>query len=125
MSRPTQSTKIQTIVVGVLVAIVVIGGGFWKFSDGSNQIKTVTNSQHQLTQISYQGQSGKNALDLLKQHAKVQTKHYSFGDLVTSINGVAGNGPKYWTFYVNGKMASVGASSYTTKSSDSIMWRLQ
>jgi len=125
MSRPTQSTKIQTIVVGMLIAIVVIGGGFWKYNDTSGHTQTVTNSQHQLTQISYQGQTGKNALDLLKQHAKVQTKHYSFGDLVTSINGVAGNGPKYWTFYVDGKMASVGASSYTAKNSDNIMWRLQ
>jgi hypothetical protein len=44
---------------------------------------------------------------------------------VTSIDGTFGNGPKYWTFYVNGKQADVGASSYVTKSSDNIMWKLQ
>ncbi|MGH7234405.1 MAG: DUF4430 domain-containing protein, partial [Candidatus Saccharimonadales bacterium] len=32
---------------------------------------------------------------------------------------------KYWTFYVNGKEASVGASSYVTKNSDRLTWKLQ
>jgi len=55
----------------------------------------------------------------------VQTKHYSFGDMVVSVNGTPGTGPKYWTFYINGKMAEVGAGSYTTKASDVISWKLQ
>jgi hypothetical protein len=62
---------------------------------------------------------------LLEKHATIQAKHYSFGYFVTSIDGVVGNGPKYWTFYVNGKEASVGASSYVTKNSDRINWKLQ
>jgi hypothetical protein len=88
-------------------------------------VQAVTNAQHQLTQLSYHGQQGQNALALLKKHAQVTTRHYSFGDLVTSINGVRGSGPKYWTFYINGKMAQTGAGSYATKNSDTLGWKLQ
>jgi hypothetical protein len=77
------------------------------------------------THLSYRGQQGIDALSLLKQHASVQTKHYSFGDMVVAINGVAGNGPKYWTFYINGKEANVGAGSYVTKGGDLLDWKLQ
>jgi hypothetical protein len=91
----------------------------------SHKVGMSVNAQHQTTYINYNGQAGQNALGLLKKHADVQTKHYSFGDLVTSINGTAGNGPKFWTFYVNGKQSMVGASSYTTKDSDKLEWRLQ
>jgi len=117
--------KVKGIVIGLIIALLVIGGGIWVANSPSHKVNAVVNSQGQTTQLSYRGQNGKNALALLKQHASVQTKHYSFGDLVTSINGTAGNGPKYWTFYVNGKQASVGAGAYTTKDSDKIMWKLQ
>jgi hypothetical protein len=106
---------------------VAIGLGGWAHvvNSPSHKVSVVTNAQHQVTQLSYQGQTGQNALALLKKHAAVQTKHYSFGDQVTAINGTKGNGPKYWTFYINGKMAQVGAGSYTTKAADTLMWKLQ
>ena len=119
--------KAKTI---TLIAIVVAGvgtSGVWAYVANlpSHKVDTVTNVTHQTTQISYQGQNGMNALALLKKHAAVTTKHYSFGDMVTSINGTSGNGPKYWTFYLNGKEAGVGAEAYVTKNSDHITWRLQ
>lgn len=126
MSRPTQANKIKIIIVAAIVAVLAIGGVWAGVANSpSHTVDVVRNAQHQTTQLSYQGEDGKNALTLLKRHAQVQTKHYSFGDLVTSINGTAGNGPKYWTFYVNGKQSSVGAGSYITKNSDKIMWKLQ
>lgn len=130
MSRSTQQgkTNLQSLIVAAAAVVAVVGvGGIWATvaNSPSHKVDSVVNSQGKTTQLSYQGQEGKNALALLKQHATVQTKHYSFGDLVTSINGTAGNGPKYWTFYVNGKQASVGAGSYVTKDSDKIMWKLQ
>jgi len=114
----------------IIAAIIVVGGaagGSWALvvNSPSHKVQTVTNVAHQITQITYHGQNGVNALTLLKKHAHVQTKHYSFGDMVTSIDGTPGNGPKYWTFYVNGKEANVGAGSYTTKNSDTITWKLQ
>lgn len=109
------------------MVIVALGFGGWAYiaNSPSHKVATVTNAQHQLTQLSYHGQAGQGALVLLKKHAVVQTKHYSFGDMVTSINGTKGAGPKYWTFYINGKEASVGAGSYITKSTDMLTWKLQ
>jgi hypothetical protein len=127
MSRVAQVLKTKVTVVIVALAVVIGSGvGIGAYAhDHSTHVKTVSNSQHQLTQISYDGKNGDNAYALLQQYATVKAKHYSFGYLVTSINGIVGNGPKYWTFYVNGKEASVGASSYVTKDSDTIMWKLR
>jgi hypothetical protein len=126
MSRVAQVLKSKITIFIALVVVIGAGAGLGVYEhDHSGYIKTVSNSQHQLTQISYNGKNGVNAYALLQKYETVQAKHYSFGYLVTSINGVAGNGPKYWTFYVNGKEASVGASSYITKDSDKIMWKLQ
>lgn len=114
-----------SVLSAVIIAALGFGGWAYVANSPSHKVIAVTNAQHQLTQLSYRGHSGQNALALLKKHADVQTKHYSFGDLVTTINGIKGAGPKYWTFYVNGKMAQVGAGSYTTKSTDTLMWKLQ
>lgn len=119
--------QLKTIVIAVVAILAIAGGvvGAVIANSPAHKVSSTLNAQHQLSDIKYNGQNGQNALDLLKKHADVTLKHYSFGDLVTSINGVAGNGPKYWTFYLNGKMAQVGAESYTTKSSDKIEWKLQ
>lgn len=111
----------------VLVPLAIVAAGIiGAVTSWHSQPKVVPGvSQTQVTNIQYQGVKGQTALDLLKQKASVQTKHYKFGDMVTSINGVSGNGPKYWSFYVNGKMSDVGASTYITKNSDQIEWKLQ
>jgi hypothetical protein len=109
------------------VIIAALGFGGWGYiaNSPSHKVDVVTNAQHHMTQLSYKGQNGQDALTLLRKHATVQTKHYSFGDLVTAINGTKGTGPKYWTFYVNGKEASVGAGSYITHAKDTLIWKLQ
>jgi hypothetical protein len=125
MSRTAQVLRSKVTAVIALVAIAgAIGGGIW-YHQATRHLQTVTNAQHQVTQVNYHGATGADALTLLKKYAQVQTKHYSFGDMVSSINGVTGNGPKYWTFYVNGKEASVGAGAYSTKSTDVLAWKLQ
>jgi hypothetical protein len=113
------------IIIAAIVAVIGLSAGTALVVHSHSDAQLVTNAQHQLTEISYHGQNGVDALTLLKQHATVSTKHYSFGDLVVSINGTAGSGPKYWTFYVNGKMAQVGAGAYATKDADALMWKLQ
>ncbi|HSX30368.1 MAG TPA: DUF4430 domain-containing protein [Candidatus Saccharimonadales bacterium] len=123
----SRAAIIKTSIITAVVVIAGVGGGVWAHvaNSPSHKVSVVTNAQHQITQVAYQGQAGQNALTLLKKHAAVQTKHYSFGDLVTSIDNTVGSGPKYWTFYINGKMAQVGAGAYTTKAGDHIMWKLQ
>jgi len=125
MGRVAQTLKSKVTLIVVLVLVVAGGGGVWWHEDAANRVQTVTNARHQITQLSYRGQNGVNAFTLLKRHAQVKYKHYSFGDFVTSIDGTAGNGPKYWTLYVNNKEASVGASAYITKNSETVTWKLQ
>jgi hypothetical protein len=127
MSRVAQVLKSNVLLTGLAVIIILAGAGtaVYVHDENSGDVQTTTNSLHQLTQISYDGKNGVNAFVLLKKYATVQAKHYSFGYFVSSINGVAGNGPKYWTFFVNGKEASSGASLYITKSSDIITWELE
>jgi len=122
-----KTNRVKTAIVTVAVLAAGAGGAAIAVVSNSpaHKVGTTVNSQQQLTDIKYNGQNGVDALTLLKKHATVQVKHYSFGDLVTAINGSQGNGPKYWTFYLNGKEASVGAGSYVTKSSDKIEWKLQ
>ncbi len=75
--------------------------------------------------IKYNGQEGKNALELLKAKYTVETKSYgSAGEFVESINGVKPDTKHFWKFFVNGKSASVGAGSYVTKDSDVLEWKL-
>lgn len=117
----------KTLIMGLVIAGVIVGGVVDAVvaNSPSHKVGVATNSQHQTTDIKYNGVAGQTALALLEKHAKVGVKHYSFGDLVTSINGTPGNGPKYWTFYINGKEAQVGAGSYTTKAGDKLEWKLQ
>jgi uncharacterized protein YxeA len=76
--------------------------------------------------VSYDGQEGKTALELLKQNAEVVTKDSAYGPYVDSINNVqGGTDGKYWAFYVNGQMAQVGADAYQTKTGDKIEWKFE
>jgi len=124
----TARSKIITPKVAAVAAVIIIvatGLGIYVQNKDTGHVQTVTNSQQQITQISYDGKNGVDAYTLLKSYASVQAKHYSFGYFVTAIDDVKGSGPKYWTFYVNGKESNVGASSYITKNSDKITWKLQ
>lgn len=76
------------------------------------------------TVITYQGQTGQTALAILQAGHRVDVKHYSFGDMVTGIDGITPDVQHFWSFYVNGTMSQVGASSYVTKSSDQIKWQI-
>ena len=126
MSKLAQS-KLNIIVGVIVILAIVVGLGSWAYiaNTPSHKLSVVVNSNNQLSEVTYRGQTGVNALTLLERHAKVGIKHYSFGDFVTSINGVVGDGPKYWTFYLNGKEAAMGAGSYVTKNSDTITWKFQ
>lgn len=114
-------------ILSLVIPIIVLGTGVVGAitSQHATQKAQITTTSSEITDVKYHGINGQNALDLLKKYAKVETKHYSFGDLVVSINGTEGNGPKYWSFYLNGKLADVGAGSYVTKNTDNIEWKLQ
>jgi hypothetical protein len=79
------------------------------------------------TAVSYQGEAGKNAMEILKERHQVKTQNFSgVGEFVTSIDGVeADSKTNFWSFYVNGRQSPVGASQYETKPGDMIEWKLE
>lgn len=121
--------KIEVFVIVVIIAVI---GIIYAFKQKPVLVSTRSDDQKVAQQqapvsaavIEYPGQDGKNALDLLKALHLVEAKHYSFGDMVTGIDGVTADSKHFWAFYLNGSMAQVGASAYTTKSTDVIKWQL-
>jgi hypothetical protein len=79
--------------------------------------------QTQVSVITYQGESGKDALTLLKEKATIEQDKSS---MVTVINGRKADTGRheYWAFYINGKSASVGPADYQTQAADTIQWKI-
>jgi len=69
---------------------------------------------------------GSTAFDLLNAHTTLNyTEDPLYGAFVTHINNVGNVDGKYWMFYVNGEMASVGISAYVLNDNDLILMRLE
>lgn len=76
--------------------------------------------------IKYRGEDGKNVLDLLKMGQQVTVKTFEgVGEFVNGINGLESDGKHFWSFYVNGAQATVGANRYITKTTDTIEWKFE
>ncbi len=75
--------------------------------------------------VSYRGENGKNALELLKAHHQVSAQQFSIGAFVTGIDGINAPPSYFWAFSVNGKPSDVGADQYVTKTSDTLTWQLE
>ncbi|MDQ3011029.1 MAG: DUF4430 domain-containing protein [Acidobacteriota bacterium] len=74
--------------------------------------------------ITYEGEDGKTALELLKAHARVRSATSQLGELVEEINGVANANGYYLLYFVNAAMVKTGAAQYVTKKGDKIEWKL-
>lgn len=110
----------------VIAILVVIAGGIFGYRYEKNRSNSSVSTAVATTApstISYPGVDGKNALNLLKVNHKVDVKTSSYGDYVQGIDGVEGDTGHFWSFYVNGSMASVGAGAYVSKSTDKIEWK--
>ncbi len=75
--------------------------------------------------ISYEGQNDRTALELLQEEYKVEIQDSSIGVFVTSIDQTANEDNKYWMFYVDGRLASLGADQYKTQDGENIEWRYE
>lgn len=133
----------QIVATGVLVAVLAGYLGISAFSaedtpknetpEQSAQAEYVEVEQKEEQVISddskefkYSGVVGETALETLKGLADVQTQESSFGEFVTTINGVeADQNSEYWAFYINGKLAAVGAGAYVQQEGDEITWQLE
>ena len=120
----------------IALLAIAIGAGVWAWT--GNRTNTNTNSTAENTNVAaqntnaaavtsytYKGEDGKNALEILKaKYPKTTMKGSSLGDYVTGIDGHESGSNAYWEFFVNGKSSAVGPGSYTTKSTDTIEWKL-
>ncbi|MEK7637370.1 MAG: DUF4430 domain-containing protein [Patescibacteria group bacterium] len=72
--------------------------------------------------VTYAGQDGKNALELLQSTHQVDVSTQGF---VNAIDGKKPGDRQFWAFYVNCKQAEVGAKDYQTTNGDKIEWKLE
>ena len=123
-------------ILTAVIAVALLGGGFFALNSRDDKAPTNVSSSTSTTKVvkisadkktvSYDGQEGKTALELLKSLTSVETQSSAYGDFVTSVNGLKADSAKeYWSFYVNGAYASEGAGTYKTSSTDKIEWKLE
>lgn len=74
--------------------------------------------------ITYTAKSGTSALSQLQEiNDTVVVQESELGSYVESINGlVGGTDGKYWSFYVNDELASVGAGAFMPEGGEEIKW---
>lgn len=119
-------------IIIIIISLVIIAGGvtggifLYNQNNKSDDTKkeTTTNKTVNNT-VTYKGKDGITALALLEDAATIETSGTGENAYVTSINGTAANPTnQFWAFEVNGTAAAVGAGSYVTKSTDTIVWKL-
>ena len=118
------------IAIIILGAILIIGGSllgsYVSNQHAANTVAGVQSIQPQVEKtISYAGQDGKTALDILKASHTIKTQDSSIGVFVISIDETSNTDTEYWMFYVNDQLAPVGADQYQTKDTDKIDWRFE
>lgn len=130
--------KTKTIIISVFVVVLAaIGVTTAVLLNRAGAPAQQANSQQESTQtqesteqnpntVTFTAEADKTVLDQLKTHAEVVTKEASFGVYVDSINGiVGGTDGKYWSYYVDGQMAQIGAGEYTTTGGEKVEWKFE
>ena len=120
----------KKLLLPVLLSFLVLGAGCsWIQSVNVNTNTSTSNTNTVANQntntaasITYAGQDGKNALELLQSGHTVDVSDQGF---VNAIDGVKPGDRQFWAFYVNGEQAQVGAKDYNTKGNDQIEWKLE
>lgn len=129
------------LLIGLIAIIVVIGLtigalALYQANQDSTTPAPASDSQQAAepaagelgrTEISYQATAGITSLEQLKLEAEnVVVSESEYGELVESIEGhESGTDGNYWSFYINGEMAQVGAGAYIQEEGDVIEWKFQ
>ena len=120
----------------ILIALLLLSFAFGLYYVGSvksptkkkiNKLITVSQSINKQQSKTTSIKDGATALDLLRKTATIETKGEGANAFVTTINGRAADSSKkeYWAFYIDGKLAEVGAGSYKLKDKDKLKWKLE
>lgn len=117
--------KKRNILLSVALAALLVGAGCnhqAASSANTNATNRVVNTNVSTNVVSYTGQDGKNALELLQSTHQVDATAPGY---VNAIDSIKAGDHQFWAFYVNGKQAEVGAKDYQTKTGDAIEWKLE
>lgn len=129
----------KLIITTAIITLAVLVVAFIGFLQTGNSI-TVQNQQMQknnenITLIvnlfgsnktfSYFPTGNASALETLEKNNIVNATNSKYGAFVNCINSVCSGNNYYWMYYINGKSASVGASSYFPKSNDTIEFKYE
>lgn len=115
--------SLTNVLAMIIVAIALSAAGYAidRYSAQKTQIPAVAAAQT----LAYDCEEGKNALEILKTKAEVKTQESSLGAFVDSIDGTANSSDRFWIFYINGEIGTVGADQYQCKANDKIEWRYE
>jgi hypothetical protein len=119
--------------IGILAGAVLVFAGCGDSSTAVDSARADTKAKatesakavdRDLTVITYDGEDGETALDLLEANGyDVETKSSDLGSYVTAIGDVEATSSKYWTYEVDGKMPNLGADKYETKDGQQVEWK--
>jgi len=121
----------KNILIIVLIALVLIGFGHSIYNKNTSVKKARISAEIVVEEgISNKASliiEGTTALDYIKNQTQVKTKGEGVNAYIVEISGRKADESKreYWAFYVNGKMAEVGAGSYELKDGDKIEWKIE
>ncbi|MBM6619916.1 DUF4430 domain-containing protein [Bacillus suaedaesalsae] len=115
-------------VLSILLAFALVFGVYQPIVHANDLKETITvigsgNSGTLVTETEFTYQENMTAFDALVNTVgqdQVEFTQYSFGKMITSIMGVGGDQDSYWTFYINGIQAQVGADSYRVQDGDEL-----
>ena len=98
-----------------------------RVTQDSNNQKLTEDEEIVKDYISYTANTNGTALDqLTKLNSTVITEDSEYGKLIISINGLKGGSDgKYWSFYIDGEMAQVGADTFKPAGGELIEWKFQ
>jgi hypothetical protein len=105
--------------LGILISFFLFGRNIGR-SVETVEVSPITSNPR--ADFLYMCEAGKSALD---NKDEVEFDESSFGKLVTSINNQKQGNNKYWSYLIDGKEASVGASTYICQGGEEIKWELK
>lgn len=126
MSNFLRAKRLEVFVIVTIIAVIGIIYALTRTANApSSSSDTQAVQQVGTSDVTYDGQDGRNALELLKVFHRVDTKDTSYGPQIIGIDGLTPDSSHYWAFYVNGSLAQVGADKYVTHNNDKIEWKVE
>jgi hypothetical protein len=146
---PKSKFKKEKIVIGIGVFIALVSlGVFSPTASKSTSVATlpvvkaeevaVVPNETVITVLEINGvkyestvESQESVYDFMAQlqnEGKINFKSKTYtgmGKFIDELNGIRGNGDKYWIYYVNNKKARIGVSNYKINPGDVVSWRYE